>query len=310
MACFAAVATAALYCIASPPAKETDRPVKRARPPKWTTDDLNVFFEDAGKQLVGPRPDYANAEIVARPAQPPANSDRLMGSNWTKLVEAETLETEIKRLAQDVARDVTTPGEFKGGGYEACRRHFSVLAVLFAVAAEYDGEVRWQNAAPALRDLFARSGYNCKVGTDQTYQESVKRKQDLADLIGGTRPQLPQAERTAEWGQVADRAPLMQRLNIAHEERLTNWLANERQFEKHRDDVRHEAQLVAMIGDVIGRKGFDYWDEEDYAQHARELREAAVDISTAVELNNYEKARQAIGRATKACAACHELYRG
>jgi hypothetical protein len=291
-------------------ANESDRPAKRARPPQWSADDLKVFFQDAGEKLVGPRPDYSKIEVIDSAAASPSETDRLPGAIWSKLIDGDTLETEIKRLAQDVDKDVTTPGDFKGGAYEACRRHFSVLAVLFAVAAEYDGDVRWQDAAPALRDLFSRAGYNCKVGTDQTYQESVNRKQDLADLIGGTRPRLPQAERTAEWGQVADRAPLMQRLNIAHEERLTKWLANQGQFERHRDDVRHEAQLVAMLGDVIGREGFDYWDEEDYAQHARELRQAAIDISSAVELNNYERARQAVGRATKACAACHEVYRG
>ena len=122
---------------------------------------------------------------------------------------------------------MTTPSEFKGGGYKDCRRHFSVLAVLFAVAAEYDGEVRWQDAAPGLRDLFARAGHNCKVGTDQTYQEADAAQARLADLIGGTRPQAAEAERKADWAQVADRPPLMQRLNMAHQDRLTKWLANE-----------------------------------------------------------------------------------
>jgi hypothetical protein len=102
----------------------------------------------------------------------------------------------------------------------------------------------------------------------------------------------------------------MQRLKVAHEERLTKWLANKRQFDAHREDVAHEAKLVALIAEVVGREGFDFWDEEDYAGHARELRRAAGDISTAVEQDNYEQARQAIGRATKACAACHEVYRG
>ena len=121
---------------------------------------------------------------------------------------------------------------------------------------------------------------------------------------------MPQAERVANWSQVADRPPLMQRLNIAHEERLTKWLANEREFAEHRDDVRHEAQLVAAIADVIGREGFDYWDDEQYAAYARELRQAASDVAAAVEHDNFTKSREAGGRMTKACADCHEGYRG
>ena len=294
-------------------AAESDRSAKRARPPKWSADVLDAFFEDAREKLVGERPEYSRSgtENVALDSRPtPAANQPAAGAGWSKLIDAETIETEIKRLGQAVARDVTTPSEFKGGKYQDCRRHFSVLAVLFAIAAEHDQEVRWQDVSPGLRDMFARAGYNCKVGTDQTYQESNQRKQDLAELISGSRPRAPSAERSADWSQVADRPPLMQRMNIAHEERLTKWLANEREFNRHSDDVRHEAQLAAAIADVVSREGFDYWDDEQYAAYARELREAASDVAAAVELDNFEQARRAGSRMTKACADCHEGYRG
>lgn len=294
-------------------AKESDRPVKRARPPKWSADVLDAFFKDAREKLVGMRPDYT-AALAAAESKPAATPDGAAtassSAGWSKLIDAETIEIEIKRLAKELAKSVTTPSEFKGGAYEECRRQFSELAMLFAVAADYDGEVRWKESAAGLRDLFARAGHNCKVGTDQTFNEANQRKQDLTDLIAGSRPNLPQAENESEWALVADRPPLMQRLNIAHQDRLTKWLANQKQFEVNRDDVKHEAQLMAVIADVIGREGFDYWDEEEYAQHARDLRQAAADVSAAVELDNFEQAQKAINRATKACADCHDLYRG
>jgi hypothetical protein len=74
--------------------------------------------------------------------------------------------------------------------------------------------------------------------------------------------------------------------------------------------VRHEAQIVAIIADVIGREGFDYADDEEYARLVRELRQAGIEISAAVELDNYEQAQRAINRATNSCTGCHELYRG
>jgi hypothetical protein len=282
---------------------------------------LDAFFVDARKMLVGERPNFdAVAEDQGRGGErmpktpaggsPTAQPQPSTGLSWSKLIDAETIETEIKRLAQSVAADVTTPGPFKADGYKACRRHFSLLAVLFAVSAEYDGSVRWQDVAPGLREAFARAGRNAKVGTDATYNESTARKRDLEELIRGARPQVPAAESAAAWGQVADRPPLMQRLNIAQLERLSKWLASDREFSAHRDDVRHESQIIAMLAATIGREGFEYADDVEYANHARELRDAAGEISTAAKSNNYAEGRRAFDRATKACANCHDGYRG
>jgi hypothetical protein len=308
-----AVIAAALSLVVRASAKEDRAIAKRARPPKWSADVKGAFFDDARTKLVGKRPDYEGAATVADAkanATSAGNGGANAASGWSKLIDAETIETEIKRLAPLLAKATATSSDFQGGGFKDCRRLFSELAVLFAVAADYDGDVRWKEAAPALRDLFSRAGHNCKVGTDQTFVESSQRKQDLTDLISGSRPKLPKAEKDAPWGQTADRPPLMQRLNIAHEERLTKWLANQGEFEKNRDDVRHEAQLMAVIADVISREGFDYWDEDDYKTHVRELREAAVNVSAAAEKDDFERAQKAINSAKKACADCHELYRG
>jgi hypothetical protein len=291
-------------------AAEDGRPVKRARPPKWSADVLDAFFEDAREKLVGQRPDYGARDTAQVAAADSAGNARLVGGSWSKLIDAETIETEIKRIEKAMAHDVATPSDFKGGKYQDCRRHFSLLAMLFAVVAEYDGEVRWHDAAAGLRDVFARAGYNCKVGTDQTYREATQRRQDLSDLVNGSRPQLPQAERETDWSNVADRPPLMQRMNIAHQDRLAKWLVNEREFTRHRDDVHHEAQLIAAIADVIGREGFDYWDDEQYAAYARELKQSATDMAAAADQENFPNARDAAARMTKTCADCHEGYRG
>jgi hypothetical protein len=296
-------------------AAERERQVKRARPPKWSADVVDAFFEDAREKLVAERPDYKSRGTAAGAAGDGAAAalDRNRseaGVNWPKLIHAETIETEIKRVAHAVGQDVTTLSEFKGGKYQDCRRHFSVLAMLFAIAAEYDDTVRWQDSASGLRELFSRVARNCKVGTDATFREATQRSQDLADLVSGSRPQVPQAERTANWVEVSDRPPLMQRMNIAHEERLTNWLANEREFAKHRGDVLHEAQLVAAIAEVIGREGFEFWDDEQFGAYALELKQAASGVAGAAQQENYELARASGARMTKACADCHDGYRG
>jgi len=285
---------------------------KYARPPKWPKDVVDTFFPDATAKLVGSRPDYGKTTAVAVTSQAAGETSAAASTEggWSKLIDADTIETEIKRIAQQLNKKVSAPAQFKGGGYKDCRRDFSVLAALFAVTAEYEAEVRWKDAAPQLRNEFGRAGHNCKVGTDQTFQEAKQRKQDLADLVGGTRPKSSSAaDVKAEWSQVADRPPLMQRLNIAQQDRLTKWLASKQEFSTHRDDVKHEAQLVATFAEIIARPGFEYADDDTYLGYARDLTKNETEIAAAAESDNYDQARQALGNASKTCAACHEGYR-
>lgn len=289
---------------------------KEARPPKWSRDVLDTFFDDARQALSGERPNYdrgaeaplANAAKSAILAPESAAGGE---ANWSRIISAESLETEIKRVAQSLDKSVATPSTYKGGGFRDARRDLSELAILFAVTAQFDGDARWKDAAAGLRDAFARAAASAKVGSDATYREASARKQDLADLIRGGRPPVPNADTTVEdWSQVAARPPLMQRLNIAHQERLMKWLADDAAFRRHQSDVAHEAQLGALIAEVVHRPKYEYWDDETYAGYAKELQQAASDVAAAVAANDCEQAREAIGRATNACANCHDGYRG
>jgi hypothetical protein len=308
-------AAAALTCGTLVAAKEPPKPQKLAHPPKWSPDVLDAFFPDARTKLVGERPNYDQATVVATTVAPKTAESPTAGdasasnAGWSKVIDAETVETEIKRQSQELAKDVTAPAQFKGGGYKDCRRDFSVLAVMFGVAGEYDGEVRWKDSAPLLRDVFSRTGHNCKVGTDQSFQEAKQRKQDLTDLISGTRPKASEAEPKANWSQVADRPPLMQRLNMAELDRLQKWLANKQEFTARSDEINHESQIIAAIADIISREGFEFADDDTYVGYARDLKQAATEMSAAADKGDYDAAHQAFGKASKACANCHEGYR-
>jgi hypothetical protein len=287
-------------------------PPKLARPPKFPPEVQDVFFDDARKELKGERPDYEHPSGASAATATSAGGEAGAAPSfaWSKLIDADTIDSEIKRLSALVDKEVTTPTEFKGGSYKLCRRDFSLLAALFAVTGQYDGDARWKNLSPGLREQFARAGYNCKAGSDQTYNEATQRKQELADLIHGTRPQLPKADAAVEWAHVADRPPLMQRLNIAQQERLTKLVADAGSFKKNQADARHEAQLVAMIAEIITREGYDYTDDSQYIGFAHDLRQAAGDADAAAKKGDFDGARQAVGRAGKACTACHEAFRG
>ena len=302
-------------------AQEKKPKPERALPPRFSKDVKDLFSKDARDKLVGERPALGpgvgkkKPMIAASGASPTSSGTPETGSDeggfaWSKLIAPETLEDEIKAHKALVEESVSTPGPFKGGSNREARVQFSTLAVMFAIIGEYDGRVRWQDNAPAIRELFAQAGFSCKVGTDQSYEQSKLRKQDLTDLIaGGSLANLKEAEKAANWEKVSNRPPLMKRMELSYDKRLKPWLSSKDSFEENNEKILHEAQILAAISEVIQREGFEYWDDETYLEYAKAMRDGAVEISEAVKTNSYDKANTASGNISKACSECHEGYR-
>jgi cytochrome c556 len=313
----------ALLIIAAVPAllwAQTKAPkvYKRSQPPKFTSSD--PFFADAFKEgLVGERPaDLGKAGAPAIAASSGNASSALAagsasaapGSGWSALISAATIEDTIKSLKQQVDKNVTTLSDFKGKGHKAARRDYSLLAMLFGIAAEYDGDVRWKKDAAAARDAFARSAANFKVATDAAFNEAKARKEELGELVGGSSPFAgKEADAKAPWGQVAGRAPLMQVLESAWEPRLKPLLSDKAQFTSGGDKIVREAELFAAIGEVLGKEGMEDADSEEYKAFSNRLRDGAKQIIEAVKQKNFDDAAKASSVIGKACAECHENYR-
>jgi hypothetical protein len=288
-----------------------EAPKRRARPPKFDKSIEDAFFPDAREKLVGPRPAPAKSPAAAAPGNPksPTAPPAPSGPGWSRLVSAEVVEDEIKSQQRQLADAVKNPGRFKGGGYQEARGELSVLAALFAIAAEYDGSIRWQREAAAARDALARAGFNCKAGSDATYNEAKARAEDLETLVRGGSVQFPPASDNTVWPKVADRAPLMKRLEQAQQQSVAPLSANKGEFERHADRLAHEAQLIAALAEVIAREGYEFADDETYREHARAMQTEALRVRDAALSKNYEQARQAAGTLGKACTNCHEGYR-
>ncbi|WP_442483208.1 cytochrome c [Aeoliella sp. SH292] len=48
---------------------------------------------------------------------------------------------------------------------------------------------------------------------------------------------------------------------------------------------------------------------QTYRQHGTQLRDASVALTQAVDLENFDAARAAIGNMQKACSNCHDKWR-
>jgi hypothetical protein len=301
-----------LVGMTSATAAAAEPPPKRAKPPVWTPDVLDAFFPDAREHLVGERPASPSA-VAAKDADPvdalhPTSNDPAAFA-WSKLIEGASLEAEVKRIVAALREPLANPAKFKAGGYKQCRAEFSMLAVLFGVIADYDGDVRWQEDAPSLRDALARAAMNCKTATDQTFAEATARRAELEDLIRGERLGGKPAE-LDKWSQLAERALLMQRMEQLLQEEIQPALGNPKEFAKRAAEVRPKAELLSVLTDVMQREEYEFWDDAGFQELSGDLRSAAADLTRAAVEMNYDAARAAAGRTSQACSACHEGYRG
>lgn len=290
-------------------------PLRRARPPEWSPrETAGVFFEDAFQQgLTGPRPmgpDSGRAAAAEQSPAVPQDTHSVASFPWSEMVSAETLEDEVKALKLAIDRAVTTPGEFAQEGHLAARRDFSMLALVFAVIGEYDGDVRWKKDAAAARDRFARAASICKAGSPGAFQAAKERKADLQDLVGGARLRQWTGGQVENWGQVADRAPLMERLEAAHQRRLRDWTSNSRELAANKARIRHEAEVIAVIAEALTKEGMDDGEDDDYAGHCERMKRFALEIINSIELGQVDNVPRATGEIGKACSDCHEFYRG
>ncbi|HTU23884.1 MAG TPA: cytochrome c [Pirellulales bacterium] len=290
--------------------------IKRSHPPKWDDAQTSeVFFPDARQALVGPRPTAASAAGVAEGSSSGSSdggtASGAAGGNfaWSHLISSDTLESEVKTTVRQLGDTLKTTSAFTGGGYQDARREFSDLAVMFAIIAGYDSDVRWKQAAGSIRPLVSRAGFNCKVGTDLSYREAKARQDDLDKLVRGDASGAAKETESFTWDKVAGRPPLMQRLDRAQRQGLSPWTADAAAFQKNGAQFLHEAELIAAISEVIGREGFEYSDDETYLEYTHTMRDAAVEAAEAARQKNFDGARKAVGTIEKTCNSCHESYR-
>jgi hypothetical protein len=287
----------------------------RARPPAtWDKATETAFFDDAFATLEGERPRFDDGRDSqnqggAAPA-PPSPDDSGDGFMWSAVVSPDTLTDEIKDMKARVDAAVASASDFKGGGYDDARVGFSAIALAFAVIAAHDGDVRWKKDAQQARDLFARVGANCKVGTAQSFAEAKARVADLGTLLdGGSIEASAVREDDFKWSQVAGRPALMARLEMA-DALVAAAVASKDDFTKQAEKLLHETEMIATIGEVIQRPDYEYHDDDTYRGHAAAMRDAAIQARDAAAKNDYEAARTAVGALKKSCDTCHGDYRG
>ncbi|MFI4876814.1 MAG: hypothetical protein ACIALR_15795 [Blastopirellula sp. JB062] len=280
-----------------------------------------IFSRDLyGELLTGERPaalsQKASPAMIANSggmsggpgAQAGETAAASSGADWS-FITPETIQDEIKKLNLEIVPIAMNIREFKGGGYDVCRRSFTELAMLFEIINEHPQDVRWKEASLGARDAFWKTADVCKVGTDQSFAAVKQRSLDLDDLVRGGSPSFTKGDPEATWEAIADRPPLMQRLETGFNEKLKKWVASEAEFRGNKQEILHEAQIIAAIAKAIKQEGFDYYDDEDYVGYCDQMHDAAIAMIKAVNNDDAASAREAGGAIAGACSDCHGGYR-
>lgn len=288
----------------------------KAPPPKFDETAMNeIFFKDARQFLVGSPPVFG-----AKPAAPVAGAGTAMpaasgaapaasgseGGGWSALISADTLESEIKAQPAEIDVAMKSTNQQKNA-----RMVMTYLATLYGVIFKYDKpDVRWKSDSQALRDTFAKAGNNLKAWTDSQKKQVAKVQTDLRDLIQGNTPALSTSlDGEAPWLEIADRTPIMHRLEVAQSERLAGWTKDADAVKKNKDAVIREAEVAAMLARIIQDKSYEFTDDGTYMQHAAELEKFALEAIAATKNGDGAAAGSAVSKMQKACDDCHGGFR-
>jgi cytochrome c556 len=285
---------------------------RRAPVPKFSPEQLRgIFFDNLSDGLRGERPSLSSLRDAGATPRTTATltPDLAVAPDdpWSQWIGPAAIEDEVKRMKLHFDSIVTTPSAFSGGGYQEARIDLTVLATLFAVISEHRGDVRWKQHAVPARELVARTAFNCKTGSRDVFREAKSRKADLQDLLSGSGLTTAESEAATDWSQIADREPLME-----YAESLIESLAGATNdagaIKREPELISRNAELIAMLGEVLSQPGMDDADDEDYAKLSKALSGSAKELALAIERSDVKEIQTAVGNIRKRCDACHEQY--
>ena len=284
------------------------KPVTRAERPDFQERDWEgIFFENVfDGVLQGQRPE----RLEQASETPIVEQDRDQPSQgWEQLIDGSTLEDEVKRLAIELASQLGNQAAFQSER-QSVRRNLTMVSMLFAVIGRYEQSVRWKRDAFAVQSAAAFAAIQARTDDAKAFAGTSQFLRSLEDLIrGGSFPDSTESDPQEDWSQIIDRNSVMWRLEYALRDRLKEPLADEGSFQRDGEQVFQEAELIAVLGKVLAEEGMLDADDEDYAQYAKQMTAAGLELKAAVQLGDYGSANQSLTLVNQSCMDCHADWR-
>lgn len=291
-------------------AQSNPPPQSRAQRPDWQARPLpDYLFPDAAAEgLAIQRDSGSPQETHSSPNESTSSPSATSGS--AGMIQADTLEDEVKAQAKRLDAALIHESHFQGGGDQDARDSFAWLAALFATISEHPEEVRWQRSSLGAAARFAQLASTMPHGDPQAFQIARTGRDELKELLDGTATYPdPRSKQSIPWGAYIDRSVLMRRMEAANKDTLSAAWRDRKVFLRSKEQIAAAAEIMGLCGDLISKQDVEGTDDEDYLAFARPLRDHAAALTRAVHEGNYDDARRHWGEVNQACDACHEQYR-
>ena len=288
--------------------------------PKAVWDDfpLDVVFFDNPASLA--------TQVTTSPAPPSNNSDSLDPEGGEKEKDSEetvrtsvdriylpvdVLEEEVRRL-QDRLSGAMAQLESYNKNYRTIRVDAATLAILAAMAAEGEYNLKWQKQAKAVRDWAMLVRQSARSLGPSNYTTTNQHFKTLVRLLSDKPVQLEQeslesAEDTV-WQETVDLSLLMRRLDRSFEITIKEAAIDGDSSRKNRLTLQHEATLLRAFGQAIAISS-EWSEEASYQQFCVDFIVQAEALLSAVKARSEDVVSETISKLDRSCKNCHEEYR-
>lgn len=293
--------------------QRNQNPVLRAKRPSFQERDTKrLYFSDFfAEALQGSPPDMEalasnRGSGVTKPTGTASEEEATPGAGpFDELISAETIEDLVKGQVNQLTVQITTPGRFRSD-YNSVHQTYVQLATLFAINEHYGKDIRWKDSAAKYRALLGRTVGGTRVGTDQAYQLAVRTRDDLQQILRGERPEIEvPVEPLEDWSVLVYRVPLMQWLESLALEQMRPLVSDINSTKANQSEILQQSEQIAAIAQLLMMPNMEDHDDKAYADHAREMKAAALEIKAAFARQDFADVATAANRITQACDACH-----
>ena len=280
-------------------------------------DDPYTLAQDktpvGGPPAAGPTVAANNAapkmeEKPAAPATAPAAAAGGSG-DWASVINGESLVNETKKIRSSLKDALSSIGKYNSHYKEGIQVDAAVLASLAVVATNLPDGVSWKADAPTVRDLASDVSRKAKGLGQGPYDATKLPFEKLEGVLSGNKPpDLEAAAPTVPFSEVADRMPLMRRMDRAFNLLKSN-INSDSIFKKQADTVQHELTILAALSKVCAAKDYASAAEEDYQKFLETMIKSCQEGIEASKAENFAAFGDALGKVQKACNECHGAYR-
>lgn len=241
----------------------------------------------------------------AKPTAPAAAG----AHDWPTVLSGEVIAEETKKIRLRLKESLSNVAKYN----ESCKEieaDGAVMAALAGIMPLHPDTITWKPKAKFVRDVAANMGAAAKKGTSKAnFDPTQAEYEKLNGLLAGDSPAgVGEAAEKVPFPEFASRAPLMRRMEKSRDYLLLT-IKTADVLKKEKENVVHEARILAALTKVVGEEGYSNADEDDYKGYIQTILQASLDAANAGQNEDFDGFHGAMEKVKGACEKCHVDYR-